>query len=74
MPGSMTISHTDALVMLSHEDAKRLTAVLSGLSDLAATGQLPATALATLSGGDPPDRAELATWSRNLAAYLHDHL
>ncbi|MFD8594779.1 hypothetical protein ACFV1L_07245 [Kitasatospora sp. NPDC059646] len=74
MPGSMTIGHTDALVMLSHDDAERLTAVLSGLSDLAATGRLPATELATLSGGDAPDRAELATWSRQLAAYLRDHL
>ncbi|PJN23330.1 hypothetical protein [Kitasatospora sp. CB02891] len=74
MPGSMTISHTDALVMLSHQDAERLAGVLSGLSRLAATGQLPAAATAALSGGDPPDRAELATWCHNLSDYLRDHL
>ncbi|MGW4803339.1 hypothetical protein [Kitasatospora sp. NPDC004272] len=74
MPGSMTIGHTDALVMLSHDDAERLSAVLAGLSAMAAGGRLPTEQLAALGAGEAPDRAELATWARNLAAYLRDHL
>ena len=32
MPGSVTISHTDALVMLSHEDAQRMSAMLGEMA------------------------------------------
>ncbi|MEV4557249.1 hypothetical protein AB0K51_09645 [Kitasatospora sp. NPDC049285] len=74
MPGSMTIGHTDALVMLSHADAERLSSMLAGLSALAAGGQLSETQLAALCGGDPADRAELASWSRTLSGYLREHL
>ncbi|MFC8718396.1 hypothetical protein [Kitasatospora sp. NPDC057198] len=74
MPGSMTIGHTDALVMLSHDDAERLSAVLAGLSAMAAGGHLSTEQLAALGTGEAPDRAELATWSRTLATYLRDHL
>ncbi|RKE19781.1 hypothetical protein [Streptomyces sp. TLI_171] len=74
MPGSMTIGHTDALVMLSHADAERLSALLAGLSALAASGRIPAEQLAALGGGEAPDRAELATWSRTLSGYLRNHL
>lgn len=74
MPGSMTIGHTDALVMLSHADAERLSSLLAGLAALAASGRLPAEQLAALTGGAAPDRAELATWCRDLSGYLRDHL
>ncbi|MFJ1752979.1 hypothetical protein ACIQBJ_12515 [Kitasatospora sp. NPDC088391] len=74
MPGSMTIGHTDALVMLSHADAERLSALLAGLAELSAGGRLPAEQLAALGRGEAPDRAELATWCRGLSGYLRDHL
>ncbi|MDR3034440.1 hypothetical protein [Kitasatospora cineracea] len=74
MPGSMTIGHTDTLVMLSHDDAEHLASVLAGLSALAAGGHLSTEQLAALGAGGTPDRAALATWSRTLAGYLRDHL
>ncbi|WP_100837668.1 hypothetical protein [Kitasatospora fiedleri] len=74
MPGSMTIGHTDTLVMLGHDDAARLSSLLAGLSALAASGRLSTEQLAALGGGEAPDRAALATWSRTLAGHLRDHL
>ncbi|MFD0528865.1 hypothetical protein ACFQ1I_20910 [Kitasatospora arboriphila] len=34
MPGSVTIGHTDALVMLSHDDAKRLSTMLGEMANM----------------------------------------
>ncbi|MFF4341672.1 hypothetical protein ACFY00_17260 [Kitasatospora sp. NPDC001540] len=74
MPGSMTLGHIDTLVMLSHADAERLSALLAGLSAMAASGRLSTEQLAAMGSGEAPDRAELATWSRTLATHLRDHL
>ncbi|GAA4854584.1 hypothetical protein [Kitasatospora terrestris] len=77
MPGSMTIGHTDALVMLSHADAERLAAMLREMSRL--MGRQPADVrlsdaqIGALSGGEA-DRDELAAWSWQLAEYLRQHL
>ncbi|MER5639914.1 hypothetical protein ABT095_23570 [Kitasatospora sp. NPDC002227] len=77
MPGSVTISHTDALVMLSHADADRLATTLLELSALMADpggDRITDAQLAALCGSKPCERIELAEWSARLADYLKDHL
>jgi len=75
MPGSMTISHTDALVMLSHADAERLATVLGEMSALTAPGPDGLTdAQVAKIGRGAVQRAELAEWSAKLSKYLTEHL
>ncbi|AUG78030.1 hypothetical protein CFP65_3226 [Kitasatospora sp. MMS16-BH015] len=77
MPGSVTIGHTDALVMLRHRDAERLATMLRELSSLMTTtggGRLSAEQIATLCGPEPCERAQLADWTARMADYLRDHL
>ncbi|MFI5533680.1 hypothetical protein ACIA8O_34615 [Kitasatospora sp. NPDC051853] len=62
MPGSVTIGHTDALVMLSHDDAARLARTLRALSE---GGPAPAA---------KDEEEDQAQWSRRLADYLDQHL
>ncbi|MFJ9519784.1 hypothetical protein ACIRPK_16155 [Kitasatospora sp. NPDC101801] len=76
MPGSMAISHTDALVMLSHTDAQRLATVLREMSALLAQpggNRLSDAQVEALCEGRL-GRDELAEWSRRLSGYLTDHL
>ncbi|GAA1182113.1 hypothetical protein F4556_005389 [Kitasatospora gansuensis] len=76
MPGSMAISHTDALVMLSHADAEQLTAVLRQMSALLEQpgGDRLSDAQAEALCEGKLRRDELAEWSRKLSDYLKDHL
>jgi hypothetical protein len=77
MPGSVTISHTDALVMLSHVDAARLTTVLRRMSELLekpGSDRLTESQVAALCGEKTADREEFTEWSRKLSEYLKAHL
>ncbi|WP_441245432.1 hypothetical protein [Kitasatospora sp. McL0602] len=77
MPGSVTISHTDALVMLSHSDAERLSTMMREISNLmAAPGpdRLSDGQFGALCAGRPQERDELAQWALGLAEYLKAHL
>ncbi|WP_457029503.1 hypothetical protein [Kitasatospora sp. P5_F3] len=76
MPGSMAISHTDALVMLSHTDAERLASVLREMSRLLEQpgGDRLSDAQAEALCEGRMRRDELAEWSRKLSGYLRDHL
>ncbi|WP_431679272.1 hypothetical protein [Kitasatospora sp. KL5] len=77
MPGSVTIGHTDALVMLSHDDAKRLSAMLGEMAHmLEASGasRLGDAQVAGLCEGKAQSRGELTEWCRHLSQYLAEHL
>ncbi|MER5868018.1 hypothetical protein [Kitasatospora sp. NPDC002040] len=77
MPGSMAISHTDALVMLSHTDAERMVTLLrelSGLLEQPGGARLSDPQAEALGDAGRVGRDELAEWSRKLADYLKDHL
>ncbi|WP_354641228.1 hypothetical protein [Kitasatospora camelliae] len=77
MPGSVTIGHTDALVMLSHDDARRLAAVLREMSGLLADAgpdRLTDAQVTALCEGKPRHRDEFTEWSQRLAEYLKAHL
>ncbi|GAA2129187.1 hypothetical protein GCM10009760_00160 [Kitasatospora kazusensis] len=77
MPGSVTISHTDALVMLSHPDAERLTTMLREIPRLLAMegpDRLTDAQIGALSGGRVQHRDELAQWAKELSEYLKAHL
>jgi hypothetical protein len=77
MPGSVTISHTDALVMLSHDDAERLAVMLrevSGLLETTGPDRLGDAQVSALCGGKMHSRDELTKWSHGLAEYLKAHL
>ncbi|MGK4581527.1 hypothetical protein [Kitasatospora sp. HPMI-4] len=77
MPGSMTIGHTDALVMLSHADAERLSATLREIAQLLevrSPDRLTDAQVSALCQGRLHHREELAGWSRGVAEYLRNHL
>lgn len=77
MPGSVTISHTDALVMLSHSDAERLTTMMreiSKLLEMAGPNRLSDAQVSALSEGKAHNRDELTHWARELSEYLKAHL
>ena len=77
MPGSVTISHSDALVMLSHSDAERLSTMLREISrmlDLRGPDLLTDSQVSALSAGRMHSRDELTQWSRDLSEYLKAHL
>ncbi|GAA2231814.1 MULTISPECIES: hypothetical protein [Kitasatospora] len=77
MPGSMTIGHTDALVMLSHADAERLSTTLrevSHLLEVHSPDRLTDAQVAALCEGQLHHREELAGWCRSVSEYLRDHL
>ncbi|MFB6888663.1 hypothetical protein ACFCX4_05020 [Kitasatospora sp. NPDC056327] len=73
MPGSLTISHHGAAASLDHTDAVRLATVLDELAYLLTIpgpNRINEAQVAALCEGRTPDRAELADWSRALAAEL----
>ncbi|MFF8771329.1 hypothetical protein [Kitasatospora sp. NPDC015120] len=73
MPGSLTISHHETAATLDHVDAVRLAAVLDELAYLLGIpgpNRINDAQLAALCEGRAPDRADLARWSRGLAAEL----
>ncbi|GAA0675585.1 hypothetical protein GCM10010193_30740 [Kitasatospora atroaurantiaca] len=77
MPGSVTIGHTDALVMLSHDDAKRLSTVLREMSDLlgqSGPNRLSDAQVSALCEGKAHPRDEFTEWSRRVGEYLKAHL
>jgi uncharacterized protein len=76
MPGSMTISHTDALVMLSHADAERLATVLREMCRLLEQPGADRLSDAQVQAlcEDRLRRNDLADWSRRLSGYLEEHL
>lgn len=76
MPGSVTIGHPHALVMLSHHDAERLAMVLKKMSDLAqepGTERMSDFQVTALCEGKL-DRDEFTEWSRKVSEYLKAHL
>ncbi|MCU7824074.1 hypothetical protein [Kitasatospora sp. DSM 101779] len=77
MPGSVTIGHTDALVMLSHDDAKRLSTMLGQMAhmlDASGASRLDDAQVGELCQGRATSREELTGWCRNLSQYLAEHL
>ncbi|MEV8093722.1 hypothetical protein [Kitasatospora sp. NPDC085879] len=77
MPGSVTIGHTDALVMLSHDDAKRLSTMLgemAGMLEASGASRLSDAQVGELCKGREPSREELTGWCRHLSQYLAEHL
>lgn len=77
MPGSVTIGHADALVMLSHADAERLTAMMREISNLLQVqgpDRLTDTQVSALCEGKTQHRDELTQWARELSDYLKAHL
>ncbi|MEV6976145.1 hypothetical protein [Kitasatospora sp. NPDC093806] len=73
MPGSLTISHHEAAAAVDHTDARRLATVLDELAyllEIPGPNRINDAQLAALCEGRAPDRAELAHWSRALAAEL----
>ncbi|MDH6576710.1 hypothetical protein [Kitasatospora sp. MAP5-34] len=77
MPGSVTISHTDALVMLSHADAERLTTMMREISHLLDTrgpDRLTDAQVSALCEGKVQHRDELTQWASELSEYLKAHL
>ncbi|MEU9130268.1 hypothetical protein AB0D08_19535 [Kitasatospora sp. NPDC048540] len=77
MPGSVTIGHAEALVLLSHPDAERLTTMLRQMSSmLEASGpnRLTEAQVTELCEGRMENRGELTEWCRNLSQYLNAHL
>ncbi|MEU2627957.1 hypothetical protein [Kitasatospora sp. NPDC007106] len=77
MPGSVTIGHTDALVMLSHDDAKRLSTMLGEMAKMlesSGESRLGDAQVGELCRGRAASREELTGWCRNLSQYLAEHL
>ncbi|MFD9128455.1 hypothetical protein [Kitasatospora sp. NPDC059571] len=77
MPGSVTISHTDALVMLAHDDARRLSVMLGEMSRMlgeSGSDRLTDPQVGALAEGQAHQREELTAWCRKLSGYLADHL
>ncbi|WP_405012707.1 hypothetical protein [Kitasatospora sp. NBC_01539] len=77
MPGSVTISHTDALVMLSHEDAQRMSAMLGEMARMLGEpgiDRMSDTQVAALCAGREHSREELTAWCGKLSEYLAAHL
>ncbi|MFC5663426.1 hypothetical protein ACFP3U_10600 [Kitasatospora misakiensis] len=73
MPGSLTISHHEAAASLDHTDAVRLAGVLDELAyllEIPGPNRINDAQLAALCEGRTADRAELADWSRTIAAEL----
>ncbi|WP_055591303.1 hypothetical protein [Peterkaempfera griseoplana] len=70
MPGSVTISHHQQAVMISHDDAERLAWVLSEaarLLEAPGADRLTDEQAGALCRGDARHREELAHWARALA-------
>ncbi|MGW3040721.1 hypothetical protein ACWC9T_11890 [Kitasatospora sp. NPDC001159] len=77
MPGSLTISHHEAAVVLDHTDAARLATVLAELAyllEIPGPNRINEAQLTVLCEGRTPDRAELSRWSRGLATELKGRL
>ncbi|WP_327678269.1 hypothetical protein [Kitasatospora sp. NBC_00458] len=77
MPGSLTIGHHEAAVVLEHADAKRLATVLEELAyllEIPGPNRINDAQVGVLCEGRAPDRAELSHWSRALAAELKGRL
>ncbi|MDH6124473.1 hypothetical protein [Kitasatospora sp. GP82] len=77
MPGSVTISHTDALVMLSHSDAERLATTLREISRLLEApgpNRLTDAQVSALCAGKVHHREEFTEWCRSVSEYLKAHL
>ncbi|MFB8237730.1 hypothetical protein ACFC58_14370 [Kitasatospora purpeofusca] len=73
MPGSLTIGHHEAAASLDHTDAVRLATVLDELAyllEIPGPNRINDAQVAALCEGMPADRAELARWSRSVAAEL----
>ncbi|WP_030267774.1 hypothetical protein [Streptomyces sp. NRRL B-24484] len=81
MPGSVTIGHTDALVMLSHDDAQRLSTMLGEMAHMlesSGASRLGDAQVDELCRGREASREasreELTGWCRNLSQFLAEHL
>ncbi|WFB07598.1 hypothetical protein LRS74_11440 [Streptomyces sp. LX-29] len=77
MPGSTTLGHTHALVMLSHTDAERLATVLQSMArmlDMPGPNRLSDAQVAVLCEGRVGHRGELTAWTRAVAEHLRAHL
>ncbi|MFJ1704581.1 hypothetical protein [Kitasatospora sp. NPDC088346] len=77
MPGSVTIGHAEALVVLSHTDAERLATVLRQMSSMLeqpGPDQLSDAQVRALCEGQPHHRGELVEWCRGLSEHLRTHL
>ncbi|TVL93955.1 hypothetical protein [Streptomyces sp. SAJ15] len=77
MPGSTTLGHTHALVMLSHADAERLATVLQSMArmlDMPGPNRLSDAQVAFLCEGRVGDRGEFTAWTVGLSEYLRNRL
>lgn len=77
MPGSLTIGHHEADVLLDHSDAKRLATVLEELAyllDIPGPNRINEAQLTALCEGRTADRTELARWARGVAAGMKGRL
>ncbi|MFI6446329.1 hypothetical protein [Kitasatospora sp. NPDC050543] len=77
MPGSVTISHHEMAVMLSHDDAKRLATVLDEIAyllEIPGPDRLSDAQVTALCEGRAQQRGELSQWTRGMAAELKERL